>query len=264
MKKNTNLTSRRKWVLTGVMGFAGVALLTTGFATFIVGNMNNIAAEDIGVTVDTVQNKSVELTVDLTDSDIILEETTSKGTSTDIVQSSDEPNAAALDITGNIIVKYGDSFFDKETENMSLVFSLNYLTGSENDPHTNNQKNLIQDAGNAIATYRTQPKTAASTSTAEGTLDSWTYIEAPAAIDLTNKTPTKEGNLNVITLTSETLKFQWGSFFNGMSPVSYYNGLDFSDKTAASDQITSELNAMYTAMNNNTLELTAEIVVSEK
>ena len=261
MKKNTNLTSRRKWVLTGVMGFAGVALLTTGFATFIVGNMNNIAAEDIGVTVDTVQNKSVELTVDLTDSDIILEETTSKGTSTDIVQSSDEPNAEALDITGNITVKYGDSFFNKDTQNMSLVFSLKYLTGSVNDPHTNNQKNLIKDAGNAITTYRTQEKTASSTGGEE--LDSWTYIEAPVAIDLTNETPTEEGNLNVITL-SETLSFKWGSFFNGMSPVSYYNGLDFSDKTTASDQITSELNAMHKAMNNNTLELTAEVKVTDK
>lgn len=262
MKKNTNLTSRRKWVLTGVMGFAGVALLTTGFATFIVGNMNNIAAEDIGVTVDTVQNKSVELTVSLTDSDIILEETTSKGTSTDIVQSSDEPNAEALDITGNITVKYGDSFFNKDTQNMSLVFSLKYLTGSENDPHTNNQKNLIKDAGNAITTYRTQPKTAASTSSP--TKDSWTYVDAPVAIDLTNETPSEEGNLNVITLNTQKLSFQWGSFFNGMSPVSYYNGLDFSDKTAASDQITSELNAMYTAMNNNTLELTAEVKVTDK
>lgn len=262
MKKNTNLTSRRKWVLTGVMGFAGVALLTTGFATFIVGNMNNTAAEDIGVTVDTVQNNSVELSIDLTDSAIILKETTSKGTSTDIVQSSDEPDAAALDIQGTITVKYGDSFFDKETENMSLVFSLKYLTGSENDSHTHNQKNLIQDAGNAITTYRTQPKTAAST--AEGTLDSWTYIEAPATVDLTNESPTKEGNLNVITLSAKKLSFQWGSFFNGMSPVSYYNELDFSNKTTASDQITSELNAMYNAMNNNTLELTAEVVVSEK
>lgn len=262
MKKNTNLTSRRKWVLTGVMGFAGVALLTTGFATFIVGNMNNTAAEDIGVTVDTVQNNSVELSINLTDSKIILEETTSKGTSTDIVQSSDEPNAVALDIAGNITVKYGDSFFNKDTQNMSLVFSLKYLTGSENDPHTNNQKNLIKDAGNAITTYRTQKKTASST--AEGTLDSWTYIEAPAAIDLTNETPTEEGNLNVITLNAKTLSFQWGSFFDGESPVTYYNSLEFADKTTASDQITSELNAMYKAMNNNTLELTAEILVEDK
>lgn len=262
MKKNTNLTSRRKWVLTGVMGFAGVALLTTGFATFIVGNMNNTVAEDIGVTVDTVENKSVELSIDLTDSKIILKETTSKGTSTDIVQS-DAVDATALDIVGNITVKYGDSFFNKDTQNMSLVFSLKYLTGSENDPHPNNQKNLIKDAGNAITTYRTQPKTAASTSTAEGTLDSWTYVDAPGAIDLTNETPTEEGNLNVITL-SETLSFQWGSFFNGMSPVSYYNGLDFSNKTTASDQITSELNAMLTAMNDNTLELTAEVRVTDK
>lgn len=262
MKKNTNLTSRRKWVLTGVMGFAGVALLTTGFATFIVGNMNNTVAEDIGVTVDTVQNNSVELTVDLSDSDIILKETTSKGTSTDIVQS-DAVDATALDITGNITVKYGDSFFNKETHNMYLKFSLKYLTGSKNDPHPNNQKNLIKDAGNAIGTtYRNKAKTAAST--AEGTLDSWTYIEAPATVDLTNETPTAEGNLNVITLDAKKLSFTWGSFFNNVSPVTYYNSLEFADKTTASDQITSELNAMYTAMNDNTLELTAEVVVSEK
>lgn len=261
MKKNTNLTSRRKWVLTGVMGFAGVALLTTGFATFIVGNMNNTAAEDIGVTVDTVQNNSVELSVDLTDSSIILAETSSKGTSTDIVQSSDEPNAAALDITGNITVKYGDNFFNKEEQTMSLVFSLKYLTGSENDPYTNNQKNLIKDAGNEIGTKRTQAKTASST--AEGTLDSWTYIEAPATVDLTNESPTKESNLNVITLSAKKLSFQWGSFFDGKSPVSYYNSLEFSNKTTASDQITSELKAMYTAMNDNILELTAEIVVED-
>lgn len=261
MKKNTNLTSRRKWVLTGVMGFAGVALLTTGFATFIVGNMNNTAAEDIGVTVDTVQNKSVELTVSLTDSTIILNETEEEGTSTDIVQS-DAVDATALDIAGNITVKYGDSFFNKETQNMSLVFSLKYLTGSEKDPHPNNQKNLIKDAGNAIGTtYRNQAKTASST--AEGTLDSWTYIEAPATVDLTNETPTEEGNLNVITLKAKKLSFAWGSFFDGQSPVTYYNSLEFADKTTASVQITSELNAMYTAM-TTTLELTAEIVVSKK
>lgn len=259
MKKNTNLTSRRKWVLTGVMGFAGVALLTTGFATFIVGNMNNTAAEDIGVTVDTVQNKSVELSVDLTDSNIILKETTSKGNSTDIVQS-DVVDATALDITADITVEYGDSFFNKVTHNMSLVFSLKYVTGSENDPHTNNQKNLIQETGNKIGTKRTQAKTASSTG---GEVpDSWTYIEAPAAIDLTEVPPTKEGNLNKITLSAKTLQFTWGSFFNNVSPVTYYNGLEFTDKTTASDQITSELNAMK-AMTTN-LELTAEILVSKK
>lgn len=261
MKKNTNLTSRRKWVLTGVMGFAGVALLTTGFATFIVGNMNNTAAEDIGVTVDTVQNNSVELSVNLTDNEIALKETTSKGTSTDIVQS-DVLDATALDITGNITVKYGDSFFNKETQTMSLKFSLKYVTGSEPTAHPNNQKNLIQETGNKIGTKRTQAKTASSTGDKE-LLDSWTYIEAPEAIDLTEVSPKEEGNLNVITLNAQKLSFKWGSFFNGMSPVSYYNDLEFDNKTAASDQITSELNAMRTAMNDNTLELTAKIVVED-
>ena len=67
--------SKRKWVLGGILGFAAIALTTTGFATWIVGINATTTNGDVGVTVDTVSNNGVELKLVLgEDSDIELKE----------------------------------------------------------------------------------------------------------------------------------------------------------------------------------------------
>ena len=59
MKKEINSKSRRKWIRGGLAAFASVALLTTGFAVWVVGVSNKDASEDLKVNVDTAANKSI-------------------------------------------------------------------------------------------------------------------------------------------------------------------------------------------------------------
>ena len=69
MKKQTKLEKRRKTVLGAVLGFGAVALLTTATATWIIAVNNSTFDGDIGVTVDTVQNNSVKLSVVIDNND---------------------------------------------------------------------------------------------------------------------------------------------------------------------------------------------------
>ena len=73
MKKEINSKSRRKWIRGGLAAFASVALLTTGFAVWVVGVQKNKVNGDIGVTVDTAQNESVVFKFNLDSADSAIE-----------------------------------------------------------------------------------------------------------------------------------------------------------------------------------------------
>ena len=260
MKKQTNLTTRRKWVVTGIMAFAGVALLTTGFATYIVGVNNNTDDVTATINVDTVKNTSVDLSVSLTDKLIELKENVELTESdSNLVKTEGEFDATALQVTADITLKYGSEFFDKGTQNLTLKFSLKY----DDDTYSVNTPNLTQDEDNLLGSSRVTEKTAMSSTGLEAN-DSWEYLAAPAEIDLTNQASTTEGALTVITLQNKVLDFSWGSFFNGMSPANYYNSMTYEDETDAANKITQELNALHTALNGKQLTLTAEVVAEEK
>lgn len=261
MKKQTNLTTRRKWVVTGIMAFAGVALLTTGFATYIVGVNNNTDDATATISVDTVKNTSVDLSVSLEkDNSINLTENVElTENDSNLVKTEGLFDATALQVTADITLKFGSEFFDKGTQNLTLKFSLKY----DDDTYSVNTPNLTQDEDNLLGDSRITEKSAMSSTGLEAN-DSWEYIVAPAEIDLTNQTSTTDGALTVITLQDKVLDFSWGSFFNGMSPANYYNSMTYEDETNAANKITQELNALHTALDGKSLTLTAEVVAEKK
>ena len=59
MKKSIKKSSRRKWIVGGVAFFGSIALLTTGFATWVVGVNESSDDGEVTIGVDTVDNKSV-------------------------------------------------------------------------------------------------------------------------------------------------------------------------------------------------------------
>lgn len=260
MKKQTNLTTRRKWVVTGIMAFAGVALLTTGFATYIVGVNNNTDDATATISVDTVKNTSVDLSVSLTDNLIELKENVQLTESdSNLVKTEGAVDETALQVTADITLKYGSEFFDKGTQNLTLKFSLKY----DDSDYVGNVPNLAQEADNLLGALRVTEKTAMSSTGLEAN-DSWEYLAAPAEIDLTNQSSTTDGALTVITLQNRVLDFSWGSFFSGMSPANYYNSMTYEDETDAANKITQELNALHTALDGKSLTLTAEVVAEKK
>ncbi len=259
MAKSTRLQSRRKWTLGGVGLLLGVGLVTTAGATWIIGANAGSTNNDVSVSVDTVQNKSVKLTTTLSDSKITLGEVNGSSLShSGIVDF--EGGVGDLSITfSEIKIEYGSSYVP-EGGHLQLSFELKY--GAE---HTDNAQNLVKTA--SLTKAHTEDKTVDSTG-ADGTADSWTYVDIASPTINVPKSNSDSwvvadeavNGLHTATGTDIAFNFQWGSFFGGMSPANYYNSkLESGATTEDATNIEKELKAMNEALNGKKLVLTATV-----
>ncbi len=115
MKKELNGKSRRKWVVGGAMVFGSVALLSTGFATWVIGASNTSSDGQIGVEIDTVSNKSVDFkaTIAANDNTIKISDPADSGTNGVVKTGSDDKQ----DLTVSV--------------DLQLICSDDYLNGNE-------------------------------------------------------------------------------------------------------------------------------------
>ncbi len=120
MKKDLKSKSKRKWIVGGVLLFGGVALLTTGFATWAIGV--NQTKQNLGtnVTVEGTVNESVKLTITPVDMGINVSEKHSLG-SNEIFYTKE--NAAETDFTVNVNVKLeiGADYYEKNLSNINKI-----------------------------------------------------------------------------------------------------------------------------------------------
>lgn len=246
--KKLNSASKRKWVLGGILGFAAVALTTTGFATWIVG-VNAITQNgNVNVSVDTAKNNGVKLTLTLgSDTSIELKEAnTSKGPVVTVEGNDTVSNPLQISVS-EFTLEVGKQFLD--TNNITGVeFSLKETTDEETKDIKDNAKNKVTD--NKLGEKRTG--------------ESWHYLNAPAKVEFDNTDIIGEeesGQTSYTYLISKTtLDFTWGDFFGGESPASFYNTKFASGATKEDvDNIVAELEAMRTALNEKTLVLTAKL-----
>ena len=114
MKKELNGKSRRKWVVGGAMVFGSVALLSTGFATWVIGASNTSSDGSIGVVVDSVSNKSVDFKATIAENDTI--------------KISDPANSG----TGGVVTTGATDTQDLTVSvSLELICSEEYLNGNE-------------------------------------------------------------------------------------------------------------------------------------
>ena len=133
--------SKRKWVLGGILGFAAIALTTTGFATWIVGINATTTNGDVGVTVDTVSNNGVELKLVLgEDSDIELKEA-NLATGPVVTVTGNDTVKNPLQISVNTFtLEVGKQFLDAN-EITGVEFKLKYVTDDSTKDIKNNADN---------------------------------------------------------------------------------------------------------------------------
>ena len=240
MKKEINSKSKRKWVAGGLAAFASIALLTTGFATWVVGTQQTTADKEIGVTVDTAKNVNVEFIAELaSDESIKLAETKNSGSSTDFVKADENPSGDLTITFSTLTISFGaESNFT--ISNKKLKFSIN--------------ENITVPAPSADVFGR------------KGS--DLTYIEAPAAIDLdeTNGKSATANGVTTYTFSTVSFDFKWGTFFGGKSPLEFYNSKFNAEsnavaKTSANAQkVVDELKAMHEAYaTKNTIKLHLDI-----
>lgn len=230
MKKKLKNSSFRKAVINGVLIFGGVALLTTGFATWIIG-VNQAAANDdvTSVTVDTAEKNNLMLTFSLegegTESDVHIGEGPSEeGEGNDFVNMPVGNVATDFSITPKITLEVGDDVATKPTK---ITLGFNYAPGvelgfsnyvKEVDNLKAGETPTHEDTGNYtlidINTAGFEEKLTLPSDYATATTgnENWTVRDKDGVRTLEYK----GGAIEV---------FKWGTFFNNKAPSEFYNGL---------------------------------------
>ena len=252
MRKSIRSRSKRKWIVGGALVFGGVALLTTGFATWIVGLQITESTNTVGISVDTATNNSVSIATELdpADRDVFLRETITSTNATDIVVN-DSAQPADLQFTfKNITIQVGKQYWEQHyaeanvAKNFELAidFDKDYVLTTEEAAKYKNVTggNFIDDTSDLIGKR-------------SGT--DYTYVDVKTktiAVDVESGADHWEdkGTYYELTLVSKTIELQWGSFYNNKGPAEFYNELN-ADKSLSSvemiNNITSEFNALYEA-----------------
>ena len=231
---------KRKYLVGGIAAFAGVSLLTTGVATWVIG-ANSTAQKDVTVTVDGKQNNSASIEIGGVNPLKIGEQS---NVNSGFVQVTNA-NAENMKITlTNIKYSYSSSF---TSTGVAIKFSIDYGYNSEGAA-TSNLGNLVTES--KIGDKRTTAKDGKSNNKSDA--DSWQYIAAPE-----KATNLETGADTTHTISSLEIEFKWGSFFGGKTPSSYYNGLSLST-VADAKSVEEELDAMGKALTS--IRLTAELV----
>ena len=232
MKKELTSKNKRKWIVGGVVFFSAVALLTTGFATWIIGVTAIKQDGTVNVAVDTAKNESVYLTATLSDASIALNETVNTNGEGNVVTVTDA-TADALKISfSELKITYGKDYTFNFTK---LHFELDATS-----------KGLVTAAkeNSLITPTRTG--------------DSWTYIECPNDLTIAAPSQAENDGTYLINPSQKEFEFKWGTFFDNESPATYYNK-KIKATDAENGHINKELDAMHTALNEKQLKVTISL-----
>ncbi len=266
MKKEMNLKSRRKWIMGGLAAFASVALLTTGFAVWVVGVSNKDVSNDVKVNVDTAANKSVSFEMKILDTKNTLKLAESKTTAEankdakKIIHIDDDSTNyldAPLSLNIQYTISYGAAY---EKDFNAIAFEI------VNNPES--KEGITYCSANVDASGIKLGSAAETTSFKRSNESNLTYIDAPEKITLDGFTPDSHNNFNLTG--TATINFKWGTFFEGKaSPATFYNEkVDVSNaskqtKDTLATEITEELNVMHNQMDDKTLQLKATLIESK-
>lgn len=218
MRKELKSKSRRKWLLGGSLAFASVALLTTGFATWVIGTQKTSGDGQLNIGVDTAEDNSVELTFSLdTDNTIFVAE--EAGSSNPYLTIKREEKETVTKPDWDIKIKdlnvvVGETFYNsiKDKKDLKIAFEL--------------QKDVtegIKSATNSV-TYDT-------VKVRDGTGSPWNYIKLKTnkfKVSLPTSYPADGKIYDISTDTinnpdgNNTFSFTWGSYFGEKAPSEFY------------------------------------------
>lgn len=264
MRKELKSKSRRKWLLGGSLAFASVALLTTGFATWVIGTQKTSGDGQVHIGVDTAKDNSVELTFNLDENNngIFVSEGVGNSNSNLTIERDEADTVSKPDWDIkikdlNIVV--GDTFYNslkakqKEKQEAGQDLDLKIVFELQKGVNAAEDKNSVTDDKVGVRGGQTG--------------SSWNYIKlAKSEFNVTlpasypvggkiydiNETPNNP---------DKTFSFDWGSYFDGKAPSEFYKEKEESKGSQTLreyyQKALKELQAMKTALNDGELKLTA-------
>lgn len=259
MRKEMKSKSRRKWLLGGSLAFASVALLTTGFATWVIGTQKTSGDGQLNIDVDTVEDKSVELTFKLDDTDdrIIVAEDAEKSSNKNLpIEKTVTPDWSIKIKDLNVVV--GETLYNslkaKQKEKQEAGQDLGLKIAFELQKDVADDKNSVTKDKDLVGVR------------GEQTESSWNYItlvKSKFDVTLPDSYPAG-GRIYDINDTpdNKTFSFIWGSYFNGDAPSKFYQDNEKNKEESQTlreyyQNALKELQAMNKALDKGTLTLTA-------
>lgn len=247
MRKELKSKSRRKWLIGGSLAFASVALLTTGFATWVIGTRQTSGDGQLNIGVDTAEDNSVELTFNLdTDNRIFVAEDAGN-TNSNLTIERDEADTVTKpdwDIKiKDLHIVVGETFYNsiKDKQGLKIVFEL------QKDVTEAEDKNLVTEDKVGVRTG-----------------SSWNYIKlAKSEFDVTLPSSYPAGGKiydinDTPNNPDKTFSFTWGSYFGEKAPSDFYKEKEPTKGLREYYQkALQELQAMNKALDTGELKLTA-------
>lgn len=267
MKKSIKKSSRRKWVVGGVAFFGSIALLTTGFATWVIGANQTSDTDGTNVTVDTAVRNNVSLSIELTDSEVYIGEDLSEvdGEFINGKGEGDPKTQKATDfsISMNIDLEVGKDVGVFKQIEFAFAYGLNdpgkYPTetnGTDNNKVTVGENGLTANDWHTAASYTFLD-------IATTTLALPTSADNPTEEGISVK---DDGNGNKTYSTASPIQvtiFKWGSFFGNKAPSAYYNDLykakTLTNSTEDVNAVYNEFEALKKAFNDKIIYITATV-----
>jgi len=259
------MMSKNKWNLGGIVAFASVALISTGFAAWQIGLSTKEANNNLIIGVDGVTNNTVSLTVTLTDNSITLADTTATTTSEGTYITSD--GKGDLNIAGTVRLEVSPSYLESNTIN-SVDFTFSSGTGIAS--------NKVSDATNANATGF-HSDSIASLTYFDLVSSSLTFpsLNDDGSISGTASAWTKgdnNGNNYVYTsaISGSSPFFKWGTYFESATSVSTYYNTKIKAQTSETDvvsllsKVETELTAMKNQYEGKSIQLKASLNTTSK
>lgn len=260
MRKELKSKSRRKWLLGGSLAFASVALLTTGFATWVIGVHKPSGDGQADIDVDTVQDKSVELTFSLNENKIFVAEDVGKSNPILTIERKEADTKPDWNIEiENLNIVVGKTFYDslkaKQKEKQDAGQDLDLKIAFELQKDVTEDKNSVTKDKDLVGVR-------------EGS--SWNYIKLAKNefdVNLPSSYPAG-GKIYDINDTpnnpDKTFSFDWGSYFGEKAPSVFYKEKEESRVEGQSlreyyQNVGKEFEAMKAAL-TGTLKLTATFV----
>lgn len=211
MRKELKSKSRRKWLIGGSLAFASIALLTTGFATWVIGTQKTSGDGQLNIGVDTAEDNSVELTFSLDENDkkIFVAEDAGDSNPNLTIKREEKETVTKPDWDikiKNLNVVVGETFYNsiKDKQGLKIVFEL--------QKDATGDKNSVTD--DKVGVRGGQE------------ISSWNYIKlAKSEFDVNlPKAYPAGGKIYDINDTpdNKTFSFTWGSYFDEKAPSDFY------------------------------------------
>ena len=219
MKKKLRNSSFRKAVINGVLIFGGVALLTTGFATWIIGATTTQVDGVTNVTVDTARTNNIVLEVELKESAVSISEESASGEFVTI----EKGKPTDFSVTADITLTVGKGVLeDDRPDKITIDFNPGGEGGvaytDPKDATGANDVNVEEETSIrkvATYTYLDIATTEYVLPTQDGTADN----------GFTMSTDKETGDVTYTATGLIITLFEWGSFFDNKSPSTFYNDL---------------------------------------